>query len=318
MTIVTPLPQLIQEAGKLLRAGGLVAFPTETVYGLGADATNEQAVAAVFALKQRPCTNPLIIHVSDMAQAEALGIFDARARYLARRLWPGALTLVLRQRPGGGLAALATAGLATVALRVPNHPVALSLLEAAQRPLAGPSANPSGRVSPTLAQHVEAAFGAQAPLILDGGACTIGVESTVVDLSGEQPCILRLGGVTAETIAASLGEVPIADERTPVKGPGMLSAHYAPRLPVRLGCEEPCEGEGLLAFGLTLPEGFAHIVNLSETGNLAEAAANLYSGLRALDAIEGLTGIAVMPLPQRGLGLALMDRLRRAAAPRQA
>lgn len=316
MPVIASSPQLIAEAGKLLRAGGLVAFPTETVYGLGADATNDKAVAAIFALKGRPNFNPLIIHVADLAQAEALGQFDRRASYLAKRLWPGALTLVLKRRPEARIASQALAGLDTIAIRVPDHPIALGLIAAAGRPLAAPSANRFGALSPTTAQDVEAAFGDAVALVLDGGACRIGLESTVVDLSGANPRILRPGGVTPETVAASLGQIPIAPENSAIKGPGMTASHYAPRLPVRLDCENPVETEGLLAFGAEVPEGFGYVLNLSERGDLAEAATNLYGGLRALDMLPDLTGIATMTIPAKGLGVAINDRLRRAAAPR--
>jgi L-threonylcarbamoyladenylate synthase len=312
--------QAIRRAAGLLREGALVAFPTETVYGLGGDATNDRAVAAIFAAKGRPRFNPLIVHVPGLAEAENLAVFDDRGRRLARRFWPGALTLVLPRRPEAGVSLLASAGLDTVALRVPSHPVAQALLREAGCPVAAPSANRSGRVSPTTAAHVLAEFaGAAGPaLILDGGACPIGIESTVLDLTGARPVLLRPGGITLEELAAMLGTVEIdaADAEAP-RSPGRLPSHYAPELPVRLNAASARPGEALLAFGPEAPPGFAAVLFLSRTGDLAEAAANLFAMLRALDRPE-FSGIAVMPIPERGLGRAINDRLRRAAAPRPA
>ncbi len=323
MAILTPTPAVIAEAARHLLAGGLVAFPTETVYGLGADATNSRAVANLYEVKGRPSFNPLIVHVADLATAERYALFDRRARYLASRLWPAPLTLVLKRRAEGGISDLVTAGLDSVAIRVPDHPVALQLLAAVGRPLAAPSANRSGRVSPTTAEHVEDEFGRSLAMILDGGRCPVGVESTVLDLSGEEPVLLRPGGITREIIEASIGPVathgvPLASAPNlgvPLASPGMLSSHYAPRLPVRLGCDDPRPGEALLAFGPHEPGGFVAVMNLSRSGDLTEAAANLFAYLRALDQPEH-SGIAVMPIPESGLGLAINDRLRRAAAPR--
>jgi L-threonylcarbamoyladenylate synthase len=324
MSILTPSDDTLQVAGRNLRAGGLVAFPTETVYGLGGDATSERAVAAIFEVKGRPRFNPLIVHVSGLAMAETLATFDRRARYLVQRQWPGPLTLILKRRPDCPIAQLASAGLDTVALRMPDHPVALALIAAAQRPLAGPSANRSGAVSPTTAEHVEREFGRTLSIILDGGPCRVGVESTVLDLTREPAAILRPGGVSAETIAAAIGEladpVPGPDQATDQpaapRSPGMLASHYAPRLRLRLDPTEAAPGEALLAFGAHALEGFETVLNLSETGDLLEAAARLFGALRELDRPD-FTGIAAMTVPERGLGVAINDRLRRAAAPRE-
>jgi L-threonylcarbamoyladenylate synthase len=304
----------VARAARLLRAGRLVAFPTETVYGLGADATNEHTVAAIFEAKGRPRFNPLIVHVPGLAEAEALVKFDARARRIAAQFWPGPLTLVLRRRDDSGLSLLASAGLDTVAIRAPNHTVAQALLRAAGRPIAAPSANRSGRVSPTEATHVAAELGDRVALILDDGRTAIGLESTVLDLLGETPALLRPGGVTFEELTALLG--PIATAATgPLRSPGMLPSHYAPALPLRLDATEPRPGEALLAFGPGAPPGFAETLWLSRSGDLAEAAANLFAMLRQLDR-PAFTGIAVMPIPEHELGRAIADRLRRAATPR--
>jgi L-threonylcarbamoyladenylate synthase len=309
-------PENISRAAESLRAGRLIAFPTETVYGLGADATDGRAVARVFAAKGRPRFNPLIVHVPSLAEAEAIGEFDERARAAARQFWPGPLSLVLRRRDDSGVALLACAGLDTVAIRVPAHPVAQELLRQTGRPLAAPSANRSGHVSPTLAAHVAAELGHRVGLILDGGTCSVGLESTVLDLSGGQPTLLRPGGVTLETLSALLGDIALAggDPSAP-RAPGQLASHYAPTLPLRLGATTALPGEALLAFGREAPAGFAEMLNLSENEDLAEAAANLFALLRRLDRPQ-FAGIAVMSIPERGLGRAINDRLRRAAAPR--
>ncbi len=317
------LPALIEsacalslaEAGRLLREGRLVAFPTETVYGLGADATCDRAVAAIFEAKGRPSFNPLIIHVAAAAEAEALVEIDDRARLLMARFWPGPLTLVLPRRADSPISLLASAGLDTLAVRMPDHPVALDLIRTAGRPLAAPSANRSGAVSPTLADHVVESLGARVALVLDGGPCRVGVESTVLDLSTANACLLRPGGIAAEDIEAALG-VPLAraavadaDGDAP-KSPGMLESHYAPALPVRLNAAAAAEGEALLGFGT-----IGGTLTLSAEGDLQEAAANLFAMLRRLDGAPH-RAIAVAPIPEHGLGLAINDRLRRAAAPR--
>jgi len=313
MAIRKASPEAIAAAAEALRAGRLVAFPTETVYGLGADATNARAVAAIFAAKDRPRFNPLIVHVPDLAAAERLGAFTPLGRALAAAFWPGALTLVTARAPACPIADLATAGLDTVALRVPAHPVAQALLRAAACPVAAPSANRSGHVSPTTAAHVEADLGSRVDVILDGGPAPIGLESTVVDATGEEPAILRSGGIAREAIAQALGrpvEVARGDPGRPAS-PGMLARHYAPAARLRLGAREARPGEALLAFGPPAPHR-GPMLNLSAAGDLAEAAANLFSHLRALDA-AGAEAIAVMPIPEAGLGEAINDRLRRAA-----
>jgi L-threonylcarbamoyladenylate synthase len=309
-------PEAVARAAALLRAGRLVGFPTETVYGIGGDATNDRAVAAIFAAKGRPRFNPLIVHLPGLPEAEACAVFDARARGLARRFWPGPLSLVLPRRESSGLSRLASAGLDTVAVRVPSHPIALGLLRAAGRPLAAPSANRSGRVSPTEAAHVAEELGDRVAVIVDGGPCPIGVESTVLDLSGSTPALLRPGGVTREVLKSLLGQIAEpADDG--IKAPGMLASHYAPTLPLRLAVAvaDARPGEALLAFGGEPPAGFAEILWLSRSGDLDEAAANLFAMLRRLDR-PSFTGIAVMPIPECGLGGAINDRLRRAAATR--
>ncbi|MFN3868516.1 MAG: L-threonylcarbamoyladenylate synthase [Hyphomicrobiaceae bacterium] len=314
----------IAEAGRLLRDGRLVAFPTETVYGLGADATNARAVAAIFAAKGRPSFNPLIVHVASRHAAAAVADLSPLAMQLAHVFWPGPLTLVARRRAAAGIADLVTAGLETVAVRVPAHRIALALLAAAAVPIAAPSANRSGHVSPTRAAHVAADLGDRVAMILDGGACEHGVESTVVDVSGDTPRLLRLGSVTAADIARVTGVLPAraiaADGRSGDGGPmspGQLLTHYAPRARVRLGVTAPAADEALLAFGAQVPPHPGPVFNLSTSGDVVEAAANLYAALRLLDA-TGVASIAVMPIPAGGLGEAINDRLNRAAASRVA
>jgi L-threonylcarbamoyladenylate synthase len=386
--IVPASEDAIRRAACLLREGALVAFPTETVYGLGGDATNDRAVAAIFAAKGRPHFNPLIVHLPDLAEAEALAVFDDRARRLAASFWPGPLTLVLPRSRDSGVSLLASAGLDTVAVRLPSHPIARKLLRAAGRPIAAPSANRSGRVSPTSAAHVLAEFARPADarrlsvsaghvsgplaaaedvdryplprkrgrvrvgarpldvsgsvpedikvdetagptlsrisgesaapaMILDGGPCSIGIESTVLDLTGKAPVLLRPGGITLEALTETIGaiDIPPADADAAPHSPGRLPSHYAPELPVRLDATDARPGEALLAFGPEAPPGFAAVLFLSRSGNPAEAAANLFAMLRRLDRPE-FSGIAVTPIPQQGLGRAINDRLRRAAAPR--
>jgi L-threonylcarbamoyladenylate synthase len=310
----------VAEAAELIRQGRLVAFPTETVYGLGADAGNDDAIAAVFAVKDRPTFNPLIVHVTGLAEAERLALFDERARRLAAAFWPGPLTLVLPRRNDASLSLLVSAGLDTVAVRAPRHPLAQALLAACGRPVAAPSANRSGAVSPTTARHVAESFGAESStggvaMILDGGPCAVGIESTVVDLTGARPALLRHGGIPGEEIEAVIGPMLSPNEGgSPGEGaprsPGMLRRHYAPRLPLRLNVAAPRQGEALLAFG---PSDHA-TRNLSPAGDLREAAANFFAMLRELDR-GPYSGIAVSPVPERGLGRAINDRLRRGAAP---
>jgi L-threonylcarbamoyladenylate synthase len=316
MRIAKASTEAIAEAAAALRAGRLVAFPTETVYGLGADAQNARAVAEVFAAKGRPSFNPLIVHVPDLAAAFALAEFGDSARQLAQAFWPGALTLVLPRRPESGIADLTTAGLDSIAVRVPAHAVAVALLRAAGRPIAAPSANRSGHVSATTAAHVEADLGERVHMLLDDGPTPLGLESTVVDVSGPSPRVLRLGGIARGALAAVLGRpiaVAAAEENRPAS-PGMLLRHYAPATPLRLGVHQVDAGEALLAFGAATPPHAGPVFNLSASGDLVEAAANLFAGLRRLDA-AGARGIAVMPIPAEGLGEAINDRLRRAARP---
>jgi L-threonylcarbamoyladenylate synthase len=314
--LVGATEETIERAARLLLAGELVAFPTETVYGLGADATNDAAVARIFAVKGRPRFNPLIVHVVRLAAAERLAVFDERARLTAHRFWPGPLTLVLPRRADRGLSLLVSAGLDTVALRMPIHGVDRDLLLATGRPIAAPSANRSGRVSPTTAADVAAELDEDVSLILDGGPCRVGIESTVLDLTGAVPVMLRPGGVPIEELGQVLGHIDTAveSENSP-RSPGQLPSHYAPGLPMRLDVTSARPGEALLAFGRVAPPGFAEMLCLSRTGDLAEAAANLFAMLRRLDRPE-FAGIAVMPIPEEGLGRAINDRLRRAAAPR--
>jgi L-threonylcarbamoyladenylate synthase len=309
--------QGIRAAAEHLRAGRLVAFPTETVYGLGADATNGQAVAAIFAAKGRPRFNPLIVHVLDVGHAGQHAELTTLARRLIDAFWPGPLTLVLEERADSPLSDLVTGGLTTLAVRAPDHPVARALLAAVDRPLAAPSANLSGHVSPTQATHVAADLGDRIAMILDGGATAHGLESTIIDARGDVPVLLRPGAIPVETIAAVLGDHVVRGdmERELPNAPGQLASHYAPAAKVRLDVHHVRPGEALLAFGDHVPETDGPVINLSPTGDLTEAAANLFAALRTLDA-KAASGIAVMPIPETGLGEAINDRLRRAAAPR--
>ncbi|MGQ0681150.1 L-threonylcarbamoyladenylate synthase [Bradyrhizobium sp.] len=310
----------VATAARTLAGGGLVAFPTETVYGLGADAANPAAIARLYQAKGRPAFNPLIAHVGDLAAANKIARFDADALKLAKAFWPGPLTLVLPKTEGCTVADLATAGLDTVAVRVPAHPVARDILRAFGGPVVAPSANLSGHVSPTTAAHVEHDLAGLIDLIIDGGPVEVGVESTIVGCF-EQPTLLRPGGVPREDIERVLGRALAqapreadADSAQPL-APGMLASHYAPRTRVRLDAEDVAPGEALLAFGLHRLHGADRavaIMNLSAERDLAEAAANLFGYLRSLDA-KGATTIAVMPIPDEGLGEAINDRLRRAA-----
>lgn len=308
--LLTPDADGIAAAARILRDGGLVAFPTETVYGLGADARNSHAVARIFAAKGRPQFNPLIVHVPSVDAARRLAHFDARADALAAAFWPGPLTLVLPRRADSGLSELVSAGLDSVALRVPAHPLARALLDACDLPLAAPSANPSGRISPTRAEHVAAGLGARVDAILDGGACAVGVESTIIGLTGPDAQLLRPGGLPAEVVEACLG-TSLARAGSAITAPGQMTSHYAPKGQMRLNVTDPARDEILLGFG---PVAGAAI-NLSPAGDLVEAAANLFAALHQLDA-QGAEKIAVSPIPMRGLGRAINDRLARAAAPR--
>jgi L-threonylcarbamoyladenylate synthase len=307
-------------AARCLRNGGLVAFPTETVYGLGADAGNAAAIARLYEAKGRPAFNPLIAHVGDLAAARRIADFDAQAILLAQAFWPGPLTLVLPKASGCTVAHLATAGLDTIAVRVPAHPIAREILRAFGGPVVAPSANLSGHVSPTTAAHVRSDLGDRIDMIVDGGAVEVGVESTIVGCF-ETPMLLRPGGVTRADIERVLGRAlpqppaECADSSAQPLAPGMLASHYAPRTHVRMNADKLEPGEALLAFGReTIPgtDASSAILNLSERGDLAEAAARLFGYLRLLDA-KGARAIAVMPVPDHGLGEAINDRLRRAA-----
>lgn len=311
-----PAQEAIAEAASLIATGQLVAFPTETVYGLGADATNGNAVARIFEAKGRPRFNPLIVHVRDFETAQRLGRFPELAVELAKAFWPGPLTLVVKRRDDCRASDLVSAGLDTIALRAPSNPVAQQLLATSDRPIAAPSANRSGHVSATLARHVADDLGDRVAMILDGGATTGGVESTVISLVGE-PALLRPGAVPAADVERVLGKLLVRrrDKDLALTSPGQLESHYAPRATLRLDADEVYPGEALLAFGEALPIPSGRVLNLSPRRNLVEAAANLFAALRTLDA-EGASTIAVMRIPDVGLGEAINDRLRRAAAPR--
>ena len=317
-TIAPPDEATIRRAATLLREGGLVAFPTETVYGLGADATDDRAVARIFEAKGRPTFNPLIAHVLGATDARRFVEWPDIAVRLAARFWPGPLTLVLPRRRDCALSLLASAGLDTAAIRAPAHPVAQALVRATGRPIAGPSANRSGAISPTTAAHVAESLGDQVDLVVDGGPCLVGVESTVLDLTTSPPTLLRHGGATREAIEAEIGATaagPAIGTPGALHSPGQLESHYAPDRPVRLDATTVGADEGLLAFGPNVPAGAALTLNLSPSGDIAEAAANLFAMLRALDR-PGIGRIAAVSIPATGLGLAINDRLRRAAAPR--
>jgi L-threonylcarbamoyladenylate synthase len=321
--ILTAGEAAVAAAARSLAEGGLVAFPTETVYGLGADATNPAAIARLYQAKGRPSFNPLIAHVRDLSAGMRIGRFDATAIALAEAFWPGPLTLVLPKTDDCPVADLATAGLDTVAIRVPAHPVARAILRAFGGPVVAPSANLSGHVSPTTAAHVRSDLAGRIDLVLDGGAVAVGVESTIVGCF-DAPMLLRPGGVPRDQIERVLGRALVqpqdtdSDTSQPL-APGMLASHYAPRTPLRLNAERVETGEALLAFGPGAVPGVnaaTAVMNLSAHGDLAEAAANLFGYLRALDA-RGARAIAVMPVPHHGLGEAINDRLRRAAMGRQ-
>ncbi len=311
---IVPDEEAIAKAAARLREGGLVAFPTETVYGLGADATNADAVLSIYETKGRPRFNPLIAHVADLKMAETLAVFSPLARQLAEKFWPGPLSIVLPLRPGHGLSDVATAGLDTVALRMPDHPTALALIRATGRPLSAPSANPSGKLSPTTAEQVMRGFAGKVP-VLDGGPCTSGVESTIVAVDGDTIVQLRAGALARRDIEEAFGlKVRLAEKGAKISAPGMLLSHYAPNAHMRLNAA-PQPGEAFLAFGGT-PNFTGEMRNLSPSSDLHEAARNLFSMLHELDA-TGAKMIAVAPIPDEGLGEAINDRLQRAAAPRE-
>ena len=296
----------IEEAAALIRAGQPVAVPTETVYGLAADATNGEAVARIYEAKGRPSFNPLIVHVPDLAAAERIGVFDETARKLAETYWPGPLTLVLPHRESSGIASLVTAGLPTIALRVPRHRAMQALLAATDKPLAAPSANASGSISPTRAEHVAKSLGTRAPLIIDDGPTEVGIESTIVAVDSAGTRLLRPGAITADAIWALTG-VPLLPAMGSVEAPGQLASHYAPSKPLRLNARDRREGEWLIGFGEVKGD-----ANLSERGDLVEAAARLFDRLHQADA-RPEPAIAVAPIPETGIGAAIADRLRRAA-----
>ena len=322
--IMAPSPESIDRAATILREGGIVAFPTETVYGLGANALDGIAVAKIFAAKNRPAINPVIVHVAAIDDAARYVMVDDRARGIMDAFWPGPVTLILPKKMDGGISDLVSAGLTTIAIRMPDHKIALALIAAAGVPIAAPSANASGEPSATTPRHVEESLGGRVPFILAGGASRVGLESTVLDLSGDVPVIVRPGAISAEDLQEYLGDVAYdLGSHTVPRSPGQLLKHYAPSIPVRLNAVDVAPGEALLAFGGTKfmgvkGGGFAKDLgddkfrNLSEGGDLHEAAAHLFSMLRDLDNAAN-TGIAVMQIPDQGLGIAINDRLRRAA-----
>ena len=303
-------PQGLAAASKVLAQGGLVAFPTETVYGLGADARNDHAVARIFAAKGRPSFNPLIVHVSSISAAKSLVMWTAVATKLATQFWPGPMTLVLPLKPDSGLSPLVTANLPSLAIRVPANPLAQDLLRQFDGPVAAPSANPSGRISPTTARHVIRGLNGQIDAVIDGGNCAVGLESTIIGL-GETPTVLRPGGLASDTIEACLGQrLTHHQSSDPLNAPGQMRSHYAPTARLRLNAKTARSGEVLLGFGAVSAD-----MNLSPDGDLVEAAANLFGHLHTLDTATPAR-IAVSPIPNTGLGLAINDRLQRAAAPR--
>ncbi len=299
------------QAATLLKEGRLVAFPTETVYGLGADATNGLAVAAIFEAKRRPYFNPLISHLPEISRVDDFALWNQKARDLADAFWPGPLTLVLPRTPNCIISDLVSAGLDTVALRIPSDPQTLALLRATRLPVAAPSANLSGRVSPTMASHVEEELGSRVSMILDGGACEIGLESTVLGFENDDPVLMRPGGIPVEDLELVVGRLRVKTDPAVLQSPGQLASHYAPRKKLRLNAINCRTGELLVGFGVIHDGSY----NLSPNGDLREAAANLFSMLRQADHDTCVT-IAVAPIPNKGLGRAINDRLQRAAAPR--
>ena len=307
------MQERIKQAVAILKNGGLVAFPTETVYGLGADATNDKATASIYEKKGRPSFNPLIAHVDNADMAEKYVKITPLAKKLMDAFWPGPLTLVLKRKPKCAVSLLASAGLDTLAVRCPNNPIALQLIHDFGKPIVAPSANKSGRISPTTAGHILQDYGDDAPFILDGGPCQVGVESTVLLCDDDKVAVLRYGGLAIEQVEDLIGPVirPERDEDAP-HSPGQMKSHYAPHLPLRMNAIEAFEGEALLGFGYA-PNA---VLNLSESEDLTEAAANLFSMMHQLDNSK-YSGIAVMPVPMQGLGLAINDRLKRASYPRK-
>ena len=325
VTIITPNAQSIADVGTLLSDGHIVAIPTETVYGLGADSTNDTAVAKIFEAKGRPQFNPLIAHVNSIDMAEHYADLSTQAKTVAQNFWPGPLTLILPLKPNSGISKLVTAGLETIGMRMPKHKTAQDIITSLNKPIAAPSANTSGQLSPTTPEHVIQSLGANLEYIVTGGKCDIGLESTILDMTGEKPCLLRAGAITREDIETLIGEIDdatTATENETPKSPGQMLKHYAPRTPLRLNAIDLNEGEALLGFGSMkfmgikgggkiqdLPRG--HVLNLSEAGDLIEAASNLFSMLHKLDQ-SGAKKIAVMNIPDTGIGRAINDRLQRA------
>lgn len=304
----------LQTASALLQDAQLVAFPTETVYGLGGDATSDRSVAAIFKAKGRPSFNPLIVHFPNREAAWSHVEVNPKAKMLGELYWPGPLTLVLPRKQSSNISLLASAGLDTIAVRVPAHPIAKRLLSMCERPLAAPSANRSGSISPTNSAHVASSLGNNISAVIDGGPCTIGLESTVVGFEGDQSILLRQGGITYEDIKAIIGPVMLASQDSEITSPGMLQRHYAPQSPIRLNANHVSSGDLVLGFGpvndMDFPDGS---LNLSESADLTEAAANLFAMMRALDG-KNPRSIVVMPIPKHGLGAAINDRLNRACA----
>lgn len=310
--MIVPATSNIHLAVQTLQQGNLVVLPTETVYGLGADGTQDDAVAKIYAAKERPTFNPLIFHVKDLNAAETIGIFSKTARSLAQAFWPGPLTLVVKKNPDADISLLATAGLDTIAIRVPAHPIMQAVLKLFDKPIVAPSANPSGFLSATTAAHVEKHLGTKVPLILDGGSSEKGLESTIIEASGDRPAVLRYGALPLDKIESLLSVALVErDQRASINAPGQLESHYAPTLPLRLNALEPLQDEVFLGFGIVSYSQW----NLSAKGDLAEAAANFFSYLHALDT-PAYKRIAVAPIPKQGLGIAINDRLNRAAAPK--
>lgn len=307
----------VRHAASLLRSGELVAIPTETVYGLGANARNDNAVAAIFAAKKRPQFNPLIVHVPDFDTAEQFVIFSEPAKQIAQAFWPGAITLVLPKLNNSGLSDLVSAGLDTVAIRVPAHPVARAILKEFNGPVAAPSANPSGKISPTSAQHVLSGLNGHIAAVVDGGQCDVGLESTIIGFNNDTPVMLRPGGIPQEAIEKLTGHAIDVSTNGKITAPGQIASHYAPNALIRLNAEVPNNDEAWLGFGQSINHPVS--LNLSPSGNLVEAATNLFAYLRELDdeaSKANLQKIAAAPIPMKGLGNAINDRLRRAAAPR--
>ena len=313
MKLLESSDQDLNVASAVLKKGGLVAFPTETVYGLGADAFCDSACRRIFEVKGRPEFNPLIVHCRNLKEIENFAEIDERAFNLANEFWPGPLTLVLKKRDKSSLSSYVTAGLDTVAVRIPGHSIAQKLLEIFGSPIAAPSANLSGQLSSTTAAHVVKSLGSRVDIILKSAGGEIGLESTIIDLSDLKPALLRAGGFEIERIESCLGESLIRSSEDRVKSPGQLLRHYAPLHPIRINVTEVHEDEGLLAFGEEL-KGSKISLNLSKAEDLTEAARTLFKALHILDERADITGIAVQPIPERGLGIAINDRLRRAAA----